>query len=127
MGIMLVYDITDEGSFNNITNWVKNVTEHASGDVNMLLVGNKCDLIGDRQVSIEQVSKLAGDLQIGGFIETSALSGASVETAFLTLARNIKARLIDSGENKSAKPQNTAQIGQSSMMKSINSSCCNLK
>ena len=34
MGILLVYDITDEGSFNNIRNWMKNIEEHASDNVN---------------------------------------------------------------------------------------------
>ncbi len=33
MGILLVYDITDEASFNNIRNWMKNIEEHASDNV----------------------------------------------------------------------------------------------
>lgn len=34
MGIVLVYDITDEPSFNNIRNWIRNINEHASDRVN---------------------------------------------------------------------------------------------
>ncbi len=33
MGILLVYDVTDEASFNNIRNWMKNIEQHASDNV----------------------------------------------------------------------------------------------
>ena len=38
MGILLVYDITDESSFNNIRNWMKNIDEHASDNVNKVRI-----------------------------------------------------------------------------------------
>jgi len=41
MGIMLVYDITNVKSFNNVTNWLRNIEEHASEDVVRILIGNK--------------------------------------------------------------------------------------
>lgn len=34
MGILLVYDVTDEGSFNNISNWMRNIEQNASETVN---------------------------------------------------------------------------------------------
>lgn len=34
MGILLVYDVTDESSFNNIRNWMRNIEQHASDNVN---------------------------------------------------------------------------------------------
>ncbi len=45
MGILLVYDVTDERSFNNIRNWIRNIEQHASEGVNKILVGNKCDML----------------------------------------------------------------------------------
>lgn len=51
MGIMLVYDITDEKSFENIKNWIRNIEENASADVEKMLLGNKCELNDKRQVS----------------------------------------------------------------------------
>ena len=51
MGIMLVYDITDEKSFENIKNWIRNIEENASADVEKMLLGNKCELNEKRQVS----------------------------------------------------------------------------
>lgn len=34
MGILLVYDVTDESSFNNIRNWMRNIEQNASDNVN---------------------------------------------------------------------------------------------
>lgn len=33
MGILLVYDVTDEASFSNVRNWMKNIEQHASDTV----------------------------------------------------------------------------------------------
>ena len=49
MGIMLVYDITNEKSFDNIKNWIRNIEEHASADVEKMILGNKCDMNDRRQ------------------------------------------------------------------------------
>jgi Ras-related protein Rab-8A len=48
MGILLVYDITDEHSFMNINNWMQNIEQHASDTVNKILIGNKCDMDTNR-------------------------------------------------------------------------------
>lgn len=50
MGIMLVYDVTNEKSFENIKNWIRNIEENASADVEKMILGNKCDLDAKRQV-----------------------------------------------------------------------------
>ena len=47
---MLVYDITNEKSFDNIKNWIRNIEEHASADVEKMILGNKCDMNDRRQV-----------------------------------------------------------------------------
>lgn len=44
MGILLVYDVSQENTFNNVTNWLKQIDSHASEDVVKLLVANKIDL-----------------------------------------------------------------------------------
>uniref|UniRef100_A0A8C3NM02 small monomeric GTPase n=1 Tax=Geospiza parvula TaxID=87175 RepID=A0A8C3NM02_GEOPR len=89
MGIMLVYDITNEKSFENIRNWVRNIEEHASPDVEKMILGNKCDANDKRQVSREQGEKLAASFGIK-FMETSAKANINIENvstdAFLLYA-----------------------------------------
>ncbi|KAH8264950.1 hypothetical protein KR038_008671 [Drosophila bunnanda] len=91
MGIMLVYDITQEKSFENIKNWIRNIEENASADVEKMLLGNKCELHDKRQVSKERGEQLAIEYGIK-FMETSAKASINVEEAFLTLACDIKAK-----------------------------------
>eukprot|EP01084_Bolivina_argentea_P002136 3937_1 len=71
MGILLVYDITDEQSFLNIRNWMRNVEQHASNSVDLTIVGNKCDLEEDRLISKERGQALADEYGTK-FFETSA-------------------------------------------------------
>ena len=86
MGILLVYDVTDERSFNNIRNWIKNIEQHASEGVNKILIGNKCDILEKKVISEEQGKELAAEHGIK-FMQTSAKSNIGVEEAFFTLAR----------------------------------------
>lgn len=58
MGIMLVYDVTNEKSFDNIKNWIRNIEENASADVEKMLLGNKCELSSGRQVKPLKIETL---------------------------------------------------------------------
>jgi Ras-related protein Rab-1A len=89
-GVLIVYDITDLKSFKNIKRWLSDIQSHALEDVQILLVGNKCDLIENRQVSYEQGKKLADDVGIN-FIETSAKTSMNVEEAFMMISTQIRA------------------------------------
>ncbi|KAI5120223.1 hypothetical protein M0805_000037 [Coniferiporia weirii] len=95
MGILLVYDVTDEKSFTNINTWFANVEQHASEGVDKILVGNKSDWEDKRVVGTEAGMMKAKELGVD-FIETSAKENKEVESAFFNLARAIKTRLIDS-------------------------------
>ena len=70
-GIVLVYDVTNEKTFNNITNWLRNIDENAKEDVEKIIVGNKTDLESQRRVSTEKAQKMAIEYGIK-LIETSA-------------------------------------------------------
>lgn len=91
-GIIVVYDVTDNESFNNVKQWLHEIDRYACENVNKLLVGNKSDLSSKRVVSTEQGKEFADSLGIE-FLETSAKTSDNVEQAFLTMASQIKARM----------------------------------
>jgi len=92
MGILLVYDITNEKSFDNIKTWIQNIKQHASEDVEKMILGNKCDMEDKRHISTEQGQRLAAEHGVE-FMETSAKSNINVEEAFVMIARKIKAKM----------------------------------
>ena len=61
-GIILIYDITNPKTFQNITDWVSQVREEASNNVVIYLIGNKIDLSNERNVSTEEGKELAEKL-----------------------------------------------------------------
>ena len=58
-GIIIAFDVTDYKTFENITNWVESIDQHANGDVPRVMVGNKIDLEDLRSVSAEQANTMA--------------------------------------------------------------------
>jgi len=91
-GIIVVYDVTDAESFNNVRQWLHEIDRYASDKVNKLLVGNKCDLNEKRVISFQQGKELADSLGLE-FLETSAKNSTNVENAFVTMASQIKSRM----------------------------------
>lgn len=51
MGILLVYDVSDENSFTNVRNWMRQIDQNAAENVNRILIGNKCDVDASERVS----------------------------------------------------------------------------
>ena len=84
MGIILAYDITDEESFHNIRNWMKQIDSHANEKVEKMIIANKWDS-PDRVISTEQGKRLANEYQIP-FLETSAKENINVHESFRTIA-----------------------------------------
>lgn len=123
MGILLVYDVTDQKSFDNIKTWFSNVEQHASEGVNKILIGNKCDWEEKRQVSTEQGQALADELGIP-FMEVSAKTNINIEKAFYSLAGDIKKRLMDSSKDTSAPGQSTGGVNVGGESKGAASGCC---
>jgi len=123
MGILLVYDVTDERSFNNIRTWFSNVEQHATEGVNKILIGNKCDWEDKRVVSTERGQQLADELGIP-FLEVSAKSNINVEKAFYSLAADIKSRIIDTAKSDQSTSQGVDVGGQGGSGSGLGGKCC---
>lgn len=94
MGIVLIYDVTDLRSFENVETWFQTVTQHANEDAQIFLVGNKCDDDDSRQVSTEEGQELAAKLNVP-FLEASAKSNHNVDSIFYELAGLIQEKHVD--------------------------------
>ncbi|KAL5230089.1 hypothetical protein ABZP36_028865 [Zizania latifolia] len=126
MGILLVYDVTDESSFNNIRNWIRNIEQHASDNVNKILIGNKADMDeSKRAVPSAKGQALADEYGIK-FFETSAKTNLNVEQVFFSIARDIKQRLAETDskpEDKTIKINNKTDQGADAPA-AQRSACC---
>ena len=67
----MVYDVTNEKTFANISNWLRNIDENAKEDVEKIIVGNKTDLESQRRISTEKGQNMAIEYGLK-LIETSA-------------------------------------------------------
>ena len=91
-GIIVVYDVTDMESFNNVKQWLNEIDRYANESVNKLLVGNKSDLTAKKVVDYNTAKAFADEIGIP-FLETSAKNATNVEQAFMTMAAEIKQRM----------------------------------
>uniref|UniRef100_A0A453M9A2 Ras-related protein ARA-3 n=1 Tax=Aegilops tauschii subsp. strangulata TaxID=200361 RepID=A0A453M9A2_AEGTS len=124
MGILLVYDVTDEASFNNIRNWIKNIEQHASDNVSKILVGNKADMDeSKRAVPTSKGQALADEYGIQ-FFEASAKTNMNVEQVFFSIARDIKQRLSEADSKTEGGTIKINTEGDASAAAGQNSACC---
>lgn len=89
VGGLLLFDITNRRSFQNVHEWLEEAKVHVQPfQIVFVLVGHKCDLASQRQVSKEEAEKLAAAYRMK-YIETSARDSINVEQAFTDLTRDI--------------------------------------
>ncbi|CAN1195562.1 GTP-binding protein YPTM2 [Linum perenne] len=119
-GIIVVYDVTDQESFNNVKQWLNEIDRYASENVNKLLVGNKSDLTSNKVVSYETGKALADELGIP-FMETSAKNASNVEDAFMAMSAAIKTRMASQPSSNNARPPTVQIRGEPVNQKS---GCC---
>ena len=81
-GIIIVYDVTDRETFDNVRTWINEIDKYSTAGVCKILVGNKCDKESQRQVTKEEGQEFANQFNMP-FLETSAKATLNVEEAFL--------------------------------------------
>jgi len=88
-GIMLVYDITDLTTFENLERWLAKIKSyHVAVPPVVVLVGNKSDAQYRREVPKEKAEILGNQEKIK-FFEVSALADTNVTQAFKALIYDI--------------------------------------
>jgi len=102
-GFMLVYAITSRSSFDEISSFRDQILRVKDKDkVPIVLIGNKCDLESERQVTSNEGNDLARNFGCP-FLETSAKTRVNVEDAFFQLVREIRKQTT--GETGGKKPK----------------------
>lgn len=98
---VLVHDITDAKSFDNLESWMDEFLAHAAprnaDHFPFAVLGNKSDLGAKRQVSASKAKNWCASKGDIPFFETSAKDAVNVELAFQTIA---KAALAQEAANK---------------------------
>jgi len=92
--ILLVYDVTDRDTFENIQQWVQQIRENADERVRLVLVANKSDREDARAVATDEGEELARQYGVQ-FFETSAKDNKNVDECFAAIARETKDALLE--------------------------------
>jgi len=87
-GALIMYDITSKLSIQKIPNWCQKVRA-LSGDIPIILLGNKLDLDNSRLVSKRVAEIIQEENKIASFIEISLKTGENIDLAFKEVARVI--------------------------------------
>ena len=93
----VVFDLSSKSSFKNLNEWIESYYKYSNPDVekNVILIGNKSDLIDKREVSKEEIEKFIKDNNINYF-ETSAKDGKNIDECFTFIAE----KLMNQNTNK---------------------------
>ena len=119
-GIMLVYDITDMESFQNLNTWLIEIEKNASKNVYKILVGNKCDMENERKVTVEQGKEFAEQYGMQ-FFETSAKNSTNVSDAFIAMTKEV---MKNSGKKTINPNPNPVILPKPGEGVNINKGCC---
>ncbi|MHA1730123.1 MAG: GTP-binding protein [Promethearchaeota archaeon] len=87
-GTLLLFDITNESSFEELNDWLKLINNASSGIIKFL-IGSKTDLEDDRVISVKQALEFKKENNLDQFMETSAKTGNGVEKVFQMMAEFI--------------------------------------
>jgi small GTP-binding protein len=119
-GALVVFDLTQEDSFNKVGEWIRILTEDVGPDISLVLIGNKTDLAAERAITYETASEFADERRIR-YIETSAKTGENVKNAVHALALLIEER-VEAGTFNPNEDDGTAGAGD--VLEQKDSGCC---
>ena len=84
--IILIFDVTEKATYQNVKNWVEQIREEVSSKVVTVLVGNKIDDVENRKINKEEGEEMAKECGISYF-ECSAKTGENIDPIFNDLIK----------------------------------------
>ena len=93
-GALMVYDVTRRSTYNHLSSWLTDARNLTNPNTVIFLIGNKCDLEAQRDVTHEEARQFAEENGLM-FVEASAKTGERVEDAFLETAKKIFQNIQD--------------------------------
>ena len=82
--IIFTFDLTSFESFKQLKSWINESKEKTKSNIELVLAGNKSDLIDKRKVNKEDIEKFSEDNKIPYF-EISAKTGKGIQEMFDTI------------------------------------------
>ena len=103
-GAIIVYDVTNTQSYNSLEEWLKTFRNSNDSKTVIFVVGNKCDLSGDRRVMPDEARKWA---ETNGciYIETSAATGENIDDLFKQLVDELAKSNLEGGPRVLSAPK----------------------
>ena len=122
-GAMIVYDVTNQSSFDNVDKWYNEIKDKASKNINLIMIGNKNDLVDKKIINSESSTEKAQSFGIA-IMETSALNASNVKEAFHLLIKEIYKIFIGGMKDNQADSNNYGYNALDSGIDVNKKGCC---
>ena len=127
-GILIVYDVSDKKSFNHIKDWIEDINKFTDNNPIKLIVGNKCDLVKEKQVTEEDKKLLKKQTGID-IIETSAKNSFKITETMEMITKKLIEKSgqgnIDMADTN--KEKGGISLGDNNQQNANGDNCCSFQ
>ncbi len=120
-GVLLVFDVTDRMSYENLHTWVNSIHEHADEKIIKYLIANKIDLTEERKVTKEEGQKMANQYGMKYF-EASAKSNINITESVESIVKEI----YENVAQKEDSAKITVGVGKGNKAPQQEGGCCTI-
>ena len=122
---MIVYDVSDKKSFGHIKDWLEDINKFTDNNPIKLIVGNKCDLVNEKQVTEEDKKLLKKQTGID-IIETSAKNSFKITEAMEMITKKLIERNGQGGNNttETGNQKEGISLDKTNLQNNKGDNCC---